>query len=350
MRKGVPSAGAGPALGEIDAADPVARSGGARPSWSLDPLGLLERYGILALWVIVIVVFGLLTPSTFLTFANFQTILGTQAVLLFITLGLLIPLTAGEFDLSVANTMNFGAVMVGYLNVNAGWPLLPAITGALACGLLVGAANALLVVTVGVPSLVATLGTGTLIYGLGYGITNSTTIGGISQNLINASTSQVIGLPLTFFYGIALCAILWYVFDFTPLGRYLVFVGEGREVARLSGLRVDAIRAGALIACALVATIAGVLQDGVVGAATPDAGPSYLLPAFAGAFLGQTAINPGRFNPWGTTVAVYFLVTGITGLELLGQGGWVQDVFYGGSLILAVTFGRLAAKRRAATG
>ena len=59
-------------------------------------------------------------------------------------------------------------------------------------------------------------------------------------------------------------------------------------------------------------------------------GLSFLLPGFAAAFLGSTTITPGRFNPWGTFIAVYFLVTGITGLAIMGVQTWVQSVFYGG--------------------
>lgn len=67
-----------------------------------------------------------------------------------------------------------------------------------------------------------------------------------------------------------------------------------------------------------MAAIAGVILVGTQASADPTAGGSYLLPAFAAAYLGSTAITPGRFNAIGTFLAVYFLVTGITGLQLLG--------------------------------
>ena len=333
----------GPAPDGGETAAPLA----ARRRVRIDVLDLVERFGILLVWGIVIVVFSILKPSTFPTTVNFQTIFGTQAVLLVMTLGLLISLTAGEFDLSVGAVMGFGATMVAWLNVVHHWPIGAAVLATLAFGIFFGAVNAFLVVRVGVPSLVATLGTGTLLGGVGYGISNSVTIGGISSTLINAASRQIFGLPIAFYVGVAAVVVLWYVFEYTPIGRYLLFVGEGREVARLAGIRVGAIRAGSLIACSLVVTFAGIMQAGTVGAADPGGGTAFLLPAFAGAFLGQTAIKPGRFNAWGTFVAVYFLVTGITGLELLGYVGWVQDVFYGGSLVVAVALGRLAARRRA---
>lgn len=318
-----------------------------RPRRAVDPFDLLERFGILVVWGAVIVLFSILKPSTFPTTVNFQTIFGTQAVLLVMTLGLLIALTAGEFDLSIGAVMGFGAIMVAWLNVIHHWPIGGAVLATLVFGVGFGAVNAFLVVRIGVPSLVATLGTGTLLGGVGFGISNSVTIGGISSTLINAASRQLFGLPIAFYVALGAVVLLWYVLEYTPIGRYMLFVGEGREVARLAGIRVDAIRAGSLIACSLVATFAGVMQAGTIGAADPGGGTAYLLPAFAGAFLGQTAIKPGRFNAWGTFVAVYFLVTGITGLQLLGYVGWVQDVFYGGSLVVAVALGRLAARRRA---
>jgi ribose transport system permease protein len=315
------------------------------------PVRLAERFGLVLLWVVVAVTFSLLAPATFPTVANFSTIFGTQAVLLVLALGLLVSLSVGEFDLSVASVMGFGAVLVALLSAQDHWPLLAAIAVTLVAGVAVGAVNALLVVRGGISSFVVTLGTGTLLTGLGYGMSNSETIGGVPSGLITAVSKQFLDLPLAFYYGVVLCFLLWYVFNYVPLGRHMVFVGEGREVARLSGLRVQRIRAGALITGSLIATVAGILQAGVVGAADPSGGPTFLLPAFASAFLGATAIRPGRFNAWGTFVAVYFLVTGITGLQLLGYTGWVQNVWYGGSLIVAVAVARFAeVRRRAAAG
>jgi ribose transport system permease protein len=105
------------------------------------------------------------------------------------------------------------------------------------------------------------------------------------------------------------------------------------------------VRLGALVASAAISGVAGVLYAGTSGAADPSSGASFLLPAFAAAFLGATAIAPGRFNAWGSFVAVYFLVTGVTGLQLLGAESFVQQLFYGGALIAAVAISQLARRR-----
>jgi ribose transport system permease protein len=100
-----------------------------------------------------------------------------------------------------------------------------------------------------------------------------------------------------------------------------------------------------MIASGSIAALAGVLYAGTQGAADPNSGQSFLLPTFAAAFLGATSIIPGRFNAWGSFVAVYFLVTGITGLQLLGARSFVQQFFYGGALIIAVLISQFSRRR-----
>lgn len=305
---------------------------------------LLRRYGVIIVWVAIIVLFSLLRPETFFTVGNLQTIAGSQAVLLIVTLGLIVPLSAGEFDLSISGTVGIALVLVGWLNVVNGWAIVPTIIVVLAVGILIGAINAFFVVGLKVDSIVVTLGTGTVLIGACLGI-NSETTGGISTALVDATHNMVLGLPLVFWYALALVAVVWYVYALTPLGRYLYFVGSGRSVARLSGIRVEAIRVGCFIVSAGMASLAGVVLAGWLGAADPNVTTTFLLPAFAAAFLSTSVIQPGRFNPLGTLIAVYFLVTGVTGLQLLGIAGWIEQVFYGGSLVLAVAFSQLMTRR-----
>jgi ribose transport system permease protein len=310
---------------------------------------LLERYALLLVWGVVIVVFGILRPDTFLTTSNFSTIFGSQAILVVLTLALLPPLTAGDYDLSVAATLTLSSMTLAILNVNHGWSIGAAIAAALAVGLVIGIINGALVVLLGIDSLIVTLGTSTFIAGVVLWVSNSLTISGVSQSLIDVVVvNRFLGVPLAFYYGIAVGLVMFYVFEYMPIGRRLLFVGRGRSVARLSGIRVVRLRWGAFMASGLISAFAGVLYAGTLGSADPTSGLSFLLPAFAAAFLGATTIMPGRFNPLGSIAAVYFLVTGITGLQLLGVQTFVQQLFYGGALVLAVALSQLARRRDAA--
>jgi ribose transport system permease protein len=205
-------------------------------------------------------------------------------------------------------------------------------------------------VLLGLDSLIVTLGTSTFISGLILWMSNSQTVSGVSEDLIDwVVVKQLFGIPLAFYYGIAIGLVMFYVFEFMPVGRRLLFVGRGRSVARLSGIRVVRLRWGAFAISGMISAFAGVLYAGTLGSADPTSALSFLLPAFAAAFLGATTIQPGRFNPIGSIAAVYFLVTGITGLQLLGVQTFVQQLFYGGALVLAVALSQLARRRDAVT-
>ena len=307
-----------------------------------------ERYAVLIVWAVIFVLFSVLKPDIFPTVRNLRIVFGSQAVLLILTLGLLIVLVVGEFDLAFAAILGLSNQLLAIFNVRLEWPLVPAIVVTLLIGLAVGLFHAILIVRVGVPSVVVTLGTLTLLPGLGHLITRNEVIGGVSKSLTAFTNTRVFGLPLLFYYGILACVVMWYVLQHTPLGRHLYFVGQGRDVARLAGIDVQRLRFGAIIANALISATAGILLTGQLGSAGPDNAIPFLLPAFSAAFLGATTIVPGRFNVWGSFVAVYFLVTGFSGLQLLGLSSWVQPVFYGSSLIVAVVFARLVSPTRGA--
>ena len=273
----------------------------------------------------------------------------TLAIVVVLTLGLIIPLTAGDFDLSVASTLTLSAMVVAILNVRLGAPVVVGVVVAMAAGALIGAINAYFIIYFRIHSLIVTLGVGYFVNGVILWISNSAVVYGQSLSPLTAVvfSTKFLGISLLFWYALILTIVLWYVFEFTSLGRRLLFVGRGREVARLSGVNVERVRAGSLIASGLVAAWAGVLYTGMRGSADPNSGLAFLLPAFAAAFLGSTTIYPGRFNPWGAFVAVFFLSTGILGLNFLGTDSFVQNLFYGGGLVIAVSISQLVRKRQA---
>ncbi|EBM0725517.1 ABC transporter permease, partial [Salmonella enterica subsp. enterica serovar Senftenberg] len=238
-------------------------------------LELVQRVALPVAWLLLIAGFGIANPSVFLTAATFQTMLGSQAVLLVLTLALIVPLTAGDYDLSVAGVLTLSAMMVAILNVQHGWPIWAAIVAALVMGLVVGLVNGLVMVFFGIESLIVTLGMGTLLTGITLWASDSATISGISQGLVDyVIVKRFAGISLAFYYAIALCAVLWWVLEYTSIGRRLLFVGRGRSVSKLSGVRVGRVRVGALMGSAVLAALAGVLYAGTSGGADPSSGSS----------------------------------------------------------------------------
>jgi len=331
---------------ETDSREPGIHS--ARPRSRLKVGDLFNRYALLVAWALLIVIFAVTEGDTFFTARNFtSSIFGSQSVLVVLAFSLVVTLTAGDYDLSAAATLSLSAMVVAVLNVKHGVPLGYALVAALLIGALVGAFNGFLILWIGIESLIATLATGTLAAGVVLWLSDGLTVTGVSSTLTElVIVPRVKGMPLSFFYALTLAALLWFFLKYTPVGRRLLFVGRGRKVSRLSGLRVDRLRWGALIVGGVLAALAGILYVGTSGAADADSGATFLLPAFAAAFLGSTSIVPGRFNAWGTFAAVYFLGTGINGLSLLGIQVFVQNLFYGGALIIGVSLSILVGRRR----
>jgi ribose transport system permease protein len=304
-----------------------------------------ERFALIGVWAIVIVIFSLATER-FLTTGNISSMLGSQTVLLILALGLLIPLRVGDYDLSVASTLGISAMLVAILNVNQGMGIVPACLIAIAAGAVIGAVNGAIVVRFDIDPFIVTLGMSTLLQGVLFWISDSATISGIDAGLSDAMLQgTVLSIPADFWYAVVLCAIIWYVFDYTPFGQRLLFVGQSKDMARLNGIAVGRTRFLSLVASGTIAALAGVVLAGTTGSADPNSSASFLLPAFAACFLGSTTLKIGRFNPWGTFIALYFIVTGTTGLQLLGAQNYVQQLFYGAALIIAVILSKILRQR-----
>jgi len=308
----------------------------------------IERFALPGVWLVIIVIFWAEKPSVFVTIGNVANILGSYSIVLVLAISLLVPLIAGDYDLSVAYNLSMSAMIIAVLNVQHHWPVGLAVLAALGAGAGLGVVNGGLVTVLGVDPIIATLGTGTVASGLVQWMSGSAVISGISDSLVRpVIIDRLWGVPFEFYYALIICIAMWYVLEYTPTGRRLLIVGRSRSVARLSGLPVQRIRWRGFVVAGVLAAFAGVLYAGTLSGADPSSGNNYLLPGFAAAFLGATTIRPGRFNAWGCFIAVYFLGTGIIGLQILGLQSYVQPLFYGGSLVVAVGFSQIVRGRQA---
>lgn len=307
---------------------------------------LSARFSVIGVWAVFVIFFGIMRPDTFLTVGVAKTIFGSQQALVFLTASLLCTIIVGEFvDMSVASNFGLAATLVTVLNVTDGVNVWVAALASIVVATLVGLVNGLLIVRVGVNTIVVTLGMGTFLLGIALWLTNLMPVSGLPGWFSKIALFSVGGLPVSFFLGLVLMLGFAYVLSLTPLGRNMRFVGENREVSRLAGVRVNRVRMGAFVIAGLIAGIGGVIAAAGTGGFDPASSQAYLLPVFAATFLGTAVLMPGRFNPLGTFIAIYFLATGVLGLQLLGANAWVSSVFYGGVLVVAVTLSTVLNKK-----
>lgn len=309
-----------------------------RPQRATSWLKKLGPRNISAVYLLVAeVVFALLViPQLFLQPSTIIAILNNGTVVALLAVALTLPLATGVYDLSVGSTLALSGVVAGVLQTYFGLPLVFALVAALAVGAAVGAINAFLVVKVRIASLIATLGMSTILIGLTVGVSGNQQVAGLGADFLAISGTQFLGFSLGVYYLVAIAFVLYFVLEHTPAGRYLYATGGNPEAARLAGVPTSRYVALALILCGVLAAFAGIVQASTIGLASKDIGPQFLLPAFAAAFLGATQFKGGRFNVWGTILAVYTLATGAKILELWTQMFWLDDIFHGVVLIVAV--------------
>ncbi|HET7050621.1 MAG TPA: ABC transporter permease [Solirubrobacteraceae bacterium] len=295
-----------------------------------------DRFSGLYLWALFIIVFGIWVPNEFLTTSTLHSVAAQQAVTGMVALAVLIPLSAGLYDLSVGATANLSGILTVVLLNNHHWGVVPAILAGIVCGMAVGVVNSLVIVKLGVNSFIATLGMSSILSAMLVIVSsNSQPLPPTSTAWNNFTQTTIAGFQIVVLYLIILGFILWWLLAHTPVGRYLYAVGGNTEAARLSGVRINRWSTCSLLISATIAGLAGVMFSSLNGPSL-NFGPTLLLPAFAAAFLGSTQLTPGRFNVWGTLLAIYVLATGVQGLQLVSGASWLSDMFNGVALIVAV--------------
>src|SRR4051794_1939262 len=200
----------------------------------------LQKASAAYLLVFIFLLFGTWIPGTFLTSVTFKVVAADQVVIGILGLALLVPLTAGAFDLSVGNMLAFSLVIVSWLEANTHFNgFVSCLIAVLACGG-VGFLSGMVVVRFRVDSFIATLGMSQVLAAATLYISGNKQITGVlSPTFLKFGRNDLFGVPVVVYYLIVLALIVWYVLECTPLGRHLFATGANPEAARLSGVQTD---------------------------------------------------------------------------------------------------------------
>ena len=321
-----------------------------RTGWTRAQLPLLlGKYGTLLGLALMVAVFSALAPAAFPTFSNLLNVLNQASLAMIIAGGLTVAVIVGELDLSIGFAASFEGVLVTGLMVNQGLPVWPAILAALACGVLVGLINGLIVTKIGVNSVIATLGTGTVIVGLNFAYSSGAPIAeGVPDAFTSIAIGRLAGIPHDVLIMASVMALLWVLVERSTVGQSIQAVGGNPIAARLSGIRVEQIKILGFVTAGVCAALTGILLASALGSGTTSAADSYLLTAFAAVFLGSATLRDGEFHILGTLIGGLIIAVGFNGLAIFGAPTFYQYVFQGAILILAVGLSSLG--RRYARG
>ncbi|HUN94416.1 MAG TPA: ABC transporter permease [Burkholderiaceae bacterium] len=308
---------------------------------------LVPVYGLVLLAVALALLFTILLPDTFPTLLNLRSIISDKAIIATLSLAVMIPMVTGKIDLTVGYGIVLWHILAISLQTKFGFPWPLAVAAVMALGGLVGLANGMLVEVAQIDSFIATLGTGTILYAVAMWHSQGRQIVGVAPDGFYAiNGTDLVGLPITGFYVLALALALWITLEYLPIGRYFYAIGANPRAAALNGIPVRRYTITAFVASGTLTAFAGVLLASKLRIGQASVGLEYLLPALVGAFLGSTTIKPGRVNVGGTIVGVAILAIGISGIQQFGASFFVEPLFNGATLLVAIGIAGYAQRRR----
>jgi ribose transport system permease protein len=301
------------------------------------PVGLRDAGTVMGLLVIV-VVFSLLSPN-FLTEQNILNILQQSSINACVALGMTLVIIAGGIDLSVGPTAAIAAVAVAVL-MAAGVPIILAIPIALVIGMVAGGINGALVAYGGLQPFIVTLGTLSLYRAIALIYTGGNPIFGIPPQFRALTNSTILGVPSPVVIIAVLAALVWIVLNKTPLGEYFLAVGGNQEASRIAGVPVAMTKIASYVISGGLASVAGLILVGRLGAADPTLGNLWELDAIAAAAIGGASLMGGKGSIVGTLLGAIILGSLRNGLTLMNVQAFYQLLATGLIILVAMLIDR----------
>jgi ribose transport system permease protein len=290
----------------------------------------------LYIFAALFLLFALWVPETFLTTGVWRSLLANSALTALVAIAVTIPLSAGVFNLAVGTEVGTAAILAAWLLEKQDLGVVPTVVLTLVAGCAIGAMSGALIVRAKIDSFIATLGMSSILLALIAWISGGQQILNLPSSFQSLATNELLGLAYPVWIMLAVGLVVWYVLQRTPTGRRLYATGGNINAARLAGVSTGRVIVLSLVSCGAIAALAGILTSAQLAVGDPSVGPGYLLPAYAAAFLGSTQFHGGRYNVWGSVIAVLVLAVGVKGLQLAGAPVWIPDLFNGTALLLAV--------------
>lgn len=287
------------------------------------------------IFIVLFLFFTILNP-TFASGRNIMNILRSTAPYLIAGMGIIFVMMTGGIDLSVGYIMATAACCCAMM-IESGMPSLAAVLICIVIGFALGCINGILAAKMKVFPLIITLATQMVFSGLvaliaGKGKHNVP----VADQWLNTIT--FLGLPISFWIGVVLIAIVWFVLNKMHFGRNVLAVGGNKECARLAGIKVDYVTMMCYALCGAFFALAGCVVMSVQGYADTTTGPGYKFTCLTAAIIGGISMMGGKGNVMGMVVGIFIIQIIGNGMQMALIESDTQNVVKGIILLAAVAF------------
>jgi ribose/xylose/arabinose/galactoside ABC-type transport system permease subunit len=297
----------------------------------------ISGYIIILAIVIETIVFAALAPQ-FLSVDNFVNIAISIAVIGILAVGMTFVILTGGIDLSIGSVAALAGVAAALISLKFG--VLIGFAAALVVGIGCGILNGAFVAYFRVPPFVVTLAILTIARGLAFILSEGRSIGNLPGDFSWLGKTSVFGLPLSVLIMLATVAAGWFVLKHTTFGRYVYAVGANAEATFMAGINVKAVTFRVYVLNGLLVGLAAIVLASRLGAGVPNSGLQYELDVIAAVVVGGTSLSGGRGSVVQTLLGTIFIGILNNGLNLRGTDPYLQKIWLGLVILLAVLFDR----------
>ncbi len=311
----------------------------------------LKRWeGLLLAILAMVVIINIFLSPFYLRMTNQINLFQLSIEKIIVALAMTLIIINAEIDLSVASVMGLAACALAYLH-EQGVPVQLAILVGLLAGALCGAFNGFWIAYVRLPSLAVTLAGLVGYRGVARILLEDRSIGNFPDWFDALGQKPLIGpLPLSLIIFFSLFVIALIVLQYAAFGRYIYVIGNSREVARYSGVKVQQVKMALFIASGTIAALAGLLLAARLGAVRGNTAEGFELDIITMVLLGGVSIFGGSGTLFGVGLAILLILNLRNGMSLVNITGNTQTGVIGALLILSVLIPNWASQARGIWG
>jgi len=303
--------------------------------------------GPLLALALLYVLFTALAPDTFARETNLVTMLRQTAVVGIAAVGMTFTIVLGGIDLSVGSAVALTTVVVAECLRAGMGPVAAAALGVVTGGAL-GLCNGALVASLKISPFIVTLGTMSILRGVAKGLADEQKIDADPRGLdaLMQSHSGSLALPPGVWLMLAATLFGMALLTYTRVGRHIVAVGSNAETARLCGISSAKTTLFVYALAGLLVGLAGVLEFSTLTVGDPTDSVGLELEVIAAVVIGGGSLAGGQGSVAGTLVGALLLTVIKAGCTHLGFPNWVQEIFTGFIIVVAMSIDRVRQRAR----
>lgn len=308
--------------------------------------------GLLVTLAVLLIAFKLKVP-TFLDVSNLQNLARQCAIVSMAAIGMTYVIISGAIDLSTGSVVALVTVVIAWVlkryipegtTPPALIPWLSLLAG-IAAGALCGLANGLMTVKLKVGAFIVTLGTMLLARGVATGVAHEEKIDSPLTWLtdllavLDKNHSWML-VPWGVWLTILLAIVMSVVLRKTTFGRNVIAVGGSERACLYSGVPVDRVRVWVFVIAGVFAGFGGLLQYARLSVGDPTVAVGLELQVIAAVVIGGASLNGGQGSIVGSLLGAMIMTVIDAGCSQIGWSNWVQSIFTGTAIVVAVALDR----------